>query len=143
MKLLIPSSKNRVENKSVRMRLSTAGQKIIHLPAGPQPGVDASGKSNITYFADQGLVIFTSQIKLGKTLHIKFDGPSGFKFTGNDFSVFGTGNGNNVGDTIRNFDFGNTANTVFDAMTKIYVAKDRMLTYDGTPKTSVFWATYS
>jgi hypothetical protein len=122
------------------MRLSTAGQKIIHLPPGPQPGVDASGKSNITYFADHGLVIFTSQIKLGNTLNIKFDGPSGFKFTGKDYSVFGTGGGNNVGDTIRNFDFGNTANTVFDAITKIYEAKDRMLTYDGTPKTSVFWA---
>jgi hypothetical protein len=128
------------ENKSVGMRLSTAGQKIVHLPAGPQPGVDASGKSNITYFADHGLVIFTSQIKLGNTFHIKFDGPSGFKFTGKDYSVFGTGSGNNVGDTIRNFDFGNTAITVFDAITKIYEAKDRMLTYDGTPKTSVFWA---
>ncbi len=122
------------------MRLSTVGQKIIHLPAGPQPGVDASGKSNITYYADHGLVIFTSQIKLGNTLHIKFDGPSGFKFTGKDYSVFGTGIGNNVGDTIRNFDFGNTAKTVFDAITKIYEAKDRMLTYDGTPKTAVFWA---
>ena len=128
------------EKKSVGMKLSTVGQKIIHLPAGPQPGVDASGKSNITYFADHGLVIFTSQIKLGNTLHIKFDGPSGFKFVGKDYSVFGTGSGNNVGDTIRNFDFGNTAITVFDAITKIYEEKDRMLTYDGTPKTSVFWA---
>lgn len=121
------------------MKLTTAGQKIIHLEAGSQPGVDASGKSNITYYADQGLVIFTSQIKLGNTLHIKFDGPSGFKFTGKDYSVFGTGNGNNIGDTIRNFDFGNTANTVFDAITKIYEGKDRMLTYDGTPRTAVFW----
>lgn len=121
------------------MKLATSGQKIIYLPAGPQPGVDASGKSNITYYADQGLVIFTSQIKLGNTLHIKFDGPSGFKFTGKDYSVFGTGNGNNIGDTIRNFDFGNSANTVFDAITKIYEEKDRMLTYDGTPKTAVFW----
>jgi hypothetical protein len=134
------SIKKSRENKSVSMRLSTVGQKIIHLPAGPQPGVDASGKSNITYYADHGLVIFTSQIKLGNTLHIKFDGPSGFKFTGKDYSVFGTGIGNNVGDTIRNFDFGNTAKTVFDAITKIYEAKDRMLTYDGTPKTAVFWA---
>jgi hypothetical protein len=128
------------ENKSVGMKLSTTGQNNIHLPAGKQPGVDASGKSNITYFADHGLVIFTSQIKLGNTVHIKFDGPSGFKFVGKDYSVFGTGSGNNVGDTIRNFDFGNSAITVFDAITKIYEGKDRMLTYDGTPKTSVFWA---
>ena len=128
------------EDKTVGIRLSTAGQRIIHLPAGAQPGVDASGKSNITYYADRGLVIFTSQIKLGNTLHIKFDGPSGFKYVGKDNSVFGTGRGNNVGDTIRNFDFGNTAVTVFDAITKIYEGKDRMLTYDGTPKTAVFWA---
>lgn len=128
------------ENALVPFPLTTKGQKIIHLSPGPQPGIDASGKSNITYLADRGLVIFTSQIKLGNTLHIKFDGPSGFKFTGKDFSVFGSGNGNNVGDTIRNFDFGNTAHTVFDAITKIYEKKDQMLTYDGTPKTSVFWA---
>jgi hypothetical protein len=127
------------ENKPVAMRLTTVGQKIIHLKPGKQPGVDASSKSNITYLADQGLVIFTSQIKLGNTFHVKFDGPSGFKFTGNDFSVFGSGSGNNVGDTIRNFDFGNTAVTVFDGITKIYKEKDQILTYDGTPRTSVFW----
>ena len=119
--------------------LTTSGQKIIHLPPGPQPGVNASGKSNITYIADRGLVIFTSQVKLGNTLHIKFDGPSGFKYTGKDFSVFGSGNGNNIGDTIRNFDFGNTAETVFDAITKIYDKKGSMLTYDGTPGSAVFW----
>jgi hypothetical protein len=129
----------RDSNWSKGMVLSIIGQKIIHLPAGLQPGIVATGKSNITYFADHGLVIFTSPIKLGNTLHIKFDGPSGFKFIGKDYSVFKTGDGNNVGDTIRNFDFGNTANTAFDAITKIYDSKGNMLTYDGTPKTSVFW----
>ncbi len=79
------------DEKQTGLTLSTLGQKIIHLRAGTQPGIDASGKSNITYLADQGLVIFTSQIKLGKTRNIKFDGPGGFKFTGKDFSVFGFG----------------------------------------------------
>jgi hypothetical protein len=124
---------------SKKLILSTIGQHIIHLKAGPQPGVNASGKSNITYLADQGLVIFTSQIILGKTLHIKFDGPDGFKFTGTDYSVFKSGGGNNIGDTIRNFDFGNTAKTVFDAITKIYTTRDTMLTYNGKPETTVFW----
>jgi hypothetical protein len=127
------------DEKQAGLTLSTLGQKIIHLRAGPQPGIDASGKSNITYLADQGLVIFTSQIKLGKTRNIKFDGPGGFKFSGKDFSVFGSGKGNNVGDTIKNFDFGNTAETVFDAITKIYLAKDSFLTYNGSPETAVFW----
>jgi hypothetical protein len=126
-------------NKSIIMKLSTDGQHIIHLKAGPQPGVNATGKSNITYLADRGLVIFTSQIKLGRTLHIKFDGPWGFKYTGTDYSVFNSGEGNNIGDTIRNFDFGSTAMTVFDAMTKIYTSKDTMLTYNGKPETTVFW----
>jgi len=124
---------------SKKLILSTIGQHIIHLKAGPQPGVNASGKSNITYLADRGLVIFTSQIILGKTLHIKFDGPDGFKFTGTDYSVFNSGVGNNIGDTVRNFDFGNTAKTVFDAITKIYTTKYSMLTYNGKPETTVFW----
>lgn len=136
-----PASEN--ENVSAtnpkKMVLSNEGQEIIHLKAGPQPGIDVSGKSNITYLADNGLVIFTSQIKLGNTLHIKFDGASGFKYTGSDYSVFNSGLGNNQGDTIRNFDFGNKASTVFDAMTKIFVAPNVWLTFDGRPETTVFW----
>jgi hypothetical protein len=123
----------------VKLVLTQKGQKIIHLNAGAQPGVDANGKSNITYLADSGVVIFTSQIKLGNTRNIKFDGQSGFKYAGNDYSVFNSGMGNNCGDTIRNFDFGNTASTVFDAMTKIFVAPDKWLTFNGKPETTVFW----
>src|SRR5580692_5119275 len=85
---LIPKTVQQSFGKPKNMILSTEGQNIIHLKAGPQPGLNARGKSNITYMADQGLVIFTSQIKLGKTLHIKFDGPGGFKYTGTDYSVF-------------------------------------------------------
>ncbi len=124
---------------SKRLVLSKAGQKIVHLKAGPQPGVNASGQSNITYLSDRGTVIFTSQIKLGNTRNIKFDGPSGFKYTGNDYAVFNSGIGNNQGDTIRNFDFGNTAYTVFDALTKIFISPGVWLTYNGTPQSTVFW----
>jgi hypothetical protein len=133
-----------VRNKTGRVRLSTMGQQIVHLNAGPQPGVNASGKSNITFVADHGLVIFTSQIKLGNTLHIKFDGVSGFEYAGTDRAVFGSGSGNNVGDTILNFDFGHSADMVFDAITKIFTdpAQTRWLTWDGTPQSAVFYGLY-
>ncbi len=58
---------------------------------------------------------------------------------GKIFRFLASGKGNNVGDTIKNFDFGNTAVTVFDAITKIYLAKDSFLTYNGKPETAVFW----
>lgn len=118
---------------------------FIKLKAGPQAAPDVTGLSDITYIPDGGVVTFTTPIKIGKSQRVTFDGRSTgsygtqyqFVYAGGGNSVFVSGDGGIVDFTVRGFDFGNSANTVFDGLTKC-MPGGKWLTYNGTPDSCLF-----
>ena len=123
-------------------------QTIVKLAPGKQVPPVFTGKSNITYVANGGIVEFTSQLLFGNTNQIYFDGAdanSSFKYSGTDRQVLNPGNGNNI-DTrfLVTLDCGSGADMVINAVDKILPLGDwvTILAYDGTPKTAVWFGIY-
>lgn len=118
---------------------------IVQMAPGSYPGLDVRGLVGVTFnpgvMVEGQFVNFTGNIKLGNNDGVTFDGLSAyqFKYSGKDFQVFDAGMGDIKNLTVKNFDFGNTATTVFDAQTKIYVKAGQILTYNGDPSTMVFY----
>jgi hypothetical protein len=113
---------------------------IIHIPGGTYSGPNVSGQSNTTYIAD-GVVHYTSQVRFGTTNNVKFDGSQvpgvtyGFVYTGSG-TVFNSGGGNNVLDSLIGWDFGSAATVIFDG------DPSPRIFYRGTPQTTVYWGLY-
>jgi hypothetical protein len=118
---------------------ASATPDTVRLQAGQYSGIFIP-KSNTVYTNVGGQVVFTSHPSVGGTNGVQFIGATsnGFKYIGNEFSVFGSGNGDIQNMTVKGFDFGSTATVVFDASTKIYTAPGKLLTYDGTVHMEVF-----
>jgi hypothetical protein len=113
---------------------------IVKLNPGSQAPPIVTGKSYVKYVPNGGKVIFTSSINLGNTSHITFDGSGiggmqfGFGYSGTGF-IFEPGVGNNLFDSLKNWDFTGQALGVFDGDP----SWPTRLLYKGTPSTALFW----
>jgi len=106
---------------------------IVHVTGGTYSGINVSGKSNTTYIAD-GPVTYTSTIFFGNTINVKFDGTTnGFTYSGGATTAFDPGAGNNLYDTLLNWNFAAATTTMFlgDPSPRLF--------YSGLPRSTVWW----
>ena len=111
----------------------------IHIAGGTYPGFTPL-KTDTKYVPD-GIVYYTSQIHLGNTSNVSFDGTGlpgvtyGFVYSGIG-TVYDPGVGNNINDSLMGWDYGSNASIVFDGD-----PSPRKL-YNGTPQSTVYWGLY-